>query len=49
MAIQRGTIQVVVSSRITRSKKPLMLLAKYFLRMSAKLTKSKIKWEARNK
>lgn len=45
MSIERGTIQVVVSARVSKSYQPRLLLAKIFAVLAAKLTSGKVKWE----
>lgn len=42
MGIERGTIKIVVSNRVVRSKRLRDLIAKFFIRRAAKLTRSKI-------
>lgn len=42
MAIERGTIQIVVSDRVVRSRRSRDVLAKFFLKLAARLTRSKL-------
>lgn len=49
MAIERGTVEIVISARVGRSRKVKDLLVKIFLSWAAKLAQSKIKWEVKRK
>lgn len=48
MGIQRGTIQIVLSHRVVRSRRLKDMMAKFFIRRAAKLTSSKIIKEKRD-